>query len=271
MTTPEQPTAEYWDDVADSFGHHDPSATWRAYMQAAYRELMDKWFADAPPGATLKTDLFEEAITPHHLFGALGPNGVGMDVSLSVVRAAAQRLTHEGSRAASRVLVCDVRSLPLESRSFARILSGSSLDHFASKPDIALSLAELARCLTPGGVLIVTFDNPHNPLVRLRNGLPFKWLSAAKLVPYYVGATYSRADITREAAALGLQVTHMSAIVHVPRAPAIWIASLWERWGARRVSRSLLRAFRTLDGQESMPWRFRSGYYLAARIVKPAE
>ena len=239
-------------------------------MQAAYRDLMARWFADAPVGATLKTDLFEEAVTPYHLFGALGPQGVGIDVSPSVVRAAARRIGPDGATGASPpVLVGDARRLPFATGSFARVVSGSSLDHFESQSDIALALAELARCLTPGGVLVVTFDNPHNPLVRLRNALPFRWLSAAKLVPYFVGATYAKADIAREAAALGLQVTHLSAIVHVPRAPAIWMAALWERRGVRRVVPVLLRAFRTFDWMESTPWRFRSGYYLAARIVKP--
>ena len=169
------------------------------------------------------------------------------------------------------MLVADARSLPFATGAFARVISGSSLDHFDRKSDIALSLAELARCMTPGGVRVVTFDNPHKPLGRLRNSLPFRWLSAAKLVPYFVGATYSKADIRREAATLGLQVTHLSAIVHVPRAPAIWIASLRERFGERRVASVLLRAFRAMDRQESMPWKFRSGYYLAARIVKPVD
>jgi len=148
------------------------------------------------------------------------------------------------------------------------VLSGSSLDHFTRKDDIAVALAEMVRCLAPGGCLVATFDNPHNPIVWLRNALPFHLLSKIGLVPYFVGATYSRDDITREFAALGLRVTALSAIVHVPRAPAIWLGMARERWGARAASRGLLRLFRTWDALESTPLRFRTGYYLAVRAEK---
>jgi SAM-dependent methyltransferase len=147
-------------------------------------------------------------------------------------------------------------------------LSGSSLDHFENKDDITVALAELNRCLSPGGCLVVTFDNPHNPIVRLRNSLPFKFMRAINLVPYFVGATYNRADIANHFAALGLRVTHVSAIVHVPRAPAIWLASFGERISGRGVSRVLLRVFQAFDTLEVTPFRFWSGYYLAVRAEK---
>ena len=92
----------HWDDVGVKFAQHDPSLTWRAYMQAVYRDLIQRWLVSAAPGAaatsgvTLKTDLFEEAVTPHHLFDALGPLGIGIDVSTAVVRAASRRLAAQG-------------------------------------------------------------------------------------------------------------------------------------------------------------------------------
>jgi SAM-dependent methyltransferase len=259
--------AEYWDGVATAFGADAPSATWRAYMQASYRTLIDRWFAGVMEGPTLKTDLFEEAVTPYHLFDALGPEAVGVDLSPAVVRAAAQHVAPVGS---PRLLVGDLRALPLATASCARVLSGSSLDHFQDKADLATALRELVRCLRPGGCLIVTLDNPHNPVVRLRNWLPFPWLARVGLVPYFVGATYSRSELVSTLTDLGLRVTHVTAMSHVPRAPAIWCSDLLARWRGRAVVAPLLSLWlagdRWLDGWAG---EFRTGYYLAVRAEKP--
>lgn len=242
-------------------------------MQQCYSALATRWFAGTPDGPTLKTDLFEEAVTPLHLFNVLGPQAVGTDISLAVVRAAAARLQRERqpSRDPVPLAVSDLRALPYATGSFARILSGSSLDHFERHDDIAVALAELVRCLRPGGCLVVTFDNPHNPLVWLRNALPLSWLTRIGLVPYFVGATYTRADAQRTLTALGLQVTHVGSMGHVPRAPAIWASDLQAR-RSRHVSRGLLRAFgwfdRWLDGGAL---QLLSGYYLAVRAIKPRD
>ena len=165
-------------------------------------------------------DWFEEAVTPHHLFGDLGDAGVGLDISPAVAQAAAGRIAgsvaeRTTATTPARIHRCSspiLRALPFASASLARILSGSSLDHFKDKAEIAGALAELERALGPGGCLVVTFDNPHNPIVRLRNGLPFHWLRAIRLVPYFVGAMYDRTDIEREFTALGLRITSISAI-----------------------------------------------------------
>jgi len=266
-------SATYWDGVADRFEADNQSPTWRAYMQRCYLQLANRWFADVPAGRTLKTDLFEEAVTPFHLFGGLGDEVAGMDLSLSIVRAARTRLQGTSTAAASSAMatlaVCDARHLPWATHSMTRILSGSSLDHFEDARDIEIALAELVRCLEPGGCLVVTFDNPHNPLVRLRNALPFRVLAKIGLVPYFVGATYDRHTARRVLTALGLTVTHVDAMAHAPRAPAIWAG----RRHARRhqePSRGLLRLLSAFDRVFSQsPLRFLTGYYVAVRAVKP--
>lgn len=220
MNTP-QPDGAYWDAIANAVTAHDPSQTWRAYMQAAYRELLQRWMPVNESACTLKTDLFEEAVSPFHLFDDLGAHAFGMDVSREVVSNASRQLSRGAVARAPRMLVADLRSLPFANDSFDYVLSGSSLDHFQQKRDIAVALAELTRCLRPGGCMVVTFDNPHNPVVRLRNALPSGVLARLRLVPYFVGPTYSKVDVARELGALVLRVRHVSAIVHVPRAPAI--------------------------------------------------
>jgi SAM-dependent methyltransferase len=240
-------------------------------MQACYTALAARWFADIPEGPTLKTDLFEEAVTAQHLFGALGPHTVGMDLSAAVVRAASARLRRERPSldAPPPLAVCDARALPFGKDSFIRILSGSSLDHFERHDDIAVALAELVECLRPGGCLVVTFDNPHNPLVWLRNTLPFSWLTRIGLVPYFVGATYTRANAIRTLTALGLVVTHVGSMGHVPRAPAIWASDIYAR-RSDTVSARLLRWYQWWDRWlNGGPLQFWSGYYLAVRAIKP--
>ncbi|MGB5163156.1 MAG: hypothetical protein WBQ27_18745 [Thermoanaerobaculia bacterium] len=49
-----------------------------------------RWFAAAPPGRRLKTDLFEEAISIHHPMAEFPEGGMGMDVSISVVARASR-------------------------------------------------------------------------------------------------------------------------------------------------------------------------------------
>ena len=83
----------------------------------------------------------------------------------------------------------DVRCLPYADGAFDIVVSNSTLDYFTSGDQIVESLRELNRTLASGGQLLITMDNLANPAVWLRNALPFRWLNAMGLVPYYVGAT----------------------------------------------------------------------------------
>jgi SAM-dependent methyltransferase len=243
-----------------------PIDAWRGYMRRVYAELIRQWLPSAPAGLGLKTDLFEEAVTHHEVLSALGPGSVGVDVSPAVALAARQRL---GERDRShRFIVGDLRQAPLRSESVARVLAGSSLDHFADKADIAASLAELARVLVPGGVLLLTLDNPHNPAIWLRNHLPFALLKRLRLVPYYVGATYGQAEARAHLEALGFHVTDVSAVAHAPRAPAVWLAALIDRHRRGLTPTRLERLLWSCEALGRWPTRYVTGYYLAVRAVR---
>lgn len=257
----------YWDGVLSATLEARPIEAWRAYMRDVYARLMREWLTSSRSGPGLKTDLFEEAVTDHELMSELGSGSVGLDCSPAIAGRAHDRL-----RAHARALcvVGDVRHIPLRAGAVARILAGSSLDHFPDKQDIAVSLRELARVLGPGGTLVLTLDNPHNPVVWLRNHLPIAWLNRSGLVPYYVGATYGLAEGRRQLEAVGLVVTDVAAVAHAPRAPAIAIAALAGRLRSRRVAVWLLRALGMFETLGRWPTRYRTGYYLAFRAEKRA-
>lgn len=237
-------------------------------MRRVYGGLIRRWLKAAPGGLSLKTDLFEEAISLHYPLADLGSRTAGMDGSPAVVKSARTNLSQRG--AAPLVAVSDLRHIAVRNAAFSSILSGSSLDHFADKADIAVSLAELRRVLASGGRLLVTFDNPHNPVIWLRNRLPFRWLHALRLVPYYVGATYNQAEARAGLEALGFEVCGTTAVAHAPRAPAMWLAALAERLNWPPVSAALAAALDGFEVMERWPTRYLTGYYLVVYArVKP--
>lgn len=60
-------------------------------MRQVYKRLIQDWLLVGNPGRSLKTDLFEEAVSDHHLLSDLGPGSVGLDHSPAIVQAARQR------------------------------------------------------------------------------------------------------------------------------------------------------------------------------------
>jgi SAM-dependent methyltransferase len=235
-------------------------------MRRVYLRLVKLWFLHDNSGYVLKTDLFEEAISPHDLLPDLGPRSLGIDTSSVVVGAARERLRKRGVE--SGLVIADLRQLPLRPRSVEQILSGSSLDHFVSKTDIAKSLDELAEVMTNGGVLVITFDNLHNPVVWVRNHLPFFWLKRLGLVPYYIGATYKREEARHQLEAAGLTVTNTTAVVHSPRVLAIGLVALAECLGWTWLGSLVSRCLDRFEILESWPTRYLTGYYLAFRAEK---
>jgi SAM-dependent methyltransferase len=234
---------------------------WRLYMRQNYARLIQKWLGGK--AVRLKTDLFEEAISDEGPLEDLGLNSFGIDVSEGVVRAARRSMMQRGI--STNLITADLRYLPLRSQAITGILCGSSLDHFSDKRDIEICLAELRRILAPGGVLAITFDNPHNPVVWIRNSLPFTWLNRAGLVPYYVGATYTRAEAYASLSALGFKVTEVTAIAHAPRVIAMWLVRFAEWLKVPALQQAVFNLLRASEVLERLPTRFLTGYYLALR------
>jgi SAM-dependent methyltransferase len=257
---------KYWDQVLEDLLGAAELPSWRAYMKEVYCRLARRWFESAPPGLRLKTDLFEEAIGRQHPMAEFPEGSLGLDGSISVVAKARVHLAAAGEY---HLLVSDLRQSPIRPGSLSTILSGSSLDHFESERDLSAGLAEVAAGLAAGGILVLTLDNPQNPVIWARNRLPFHWLHRLGLVPYFVGRTWSRDQARSSLESLGMEVIEETAIVHAPRAPAIWLDTLTRRWRGERLGRALVRAYLACECLARLPTRYLTGYYVAIRARQP--
>jgi SAM-dependent methyltransferase len=222
----------------------------RAYGDEVNRLLLARWLPRSAD-RVLKTDLFEEAVGDGlaKLLGERFERVDAIDVSRAVVDEAARRHPE------INVMCCDVRETHFEDGAFDAVVSTSTLDHFDQVADIGEALRELRRVLAPGGVLIASLDNLANPLVAVRNALPYPWLHRIGLVPYYVGATCRPRELRRLLAETGFDVEATTAIMHVPRVLALAIG----------------RAMDTMLGFERLgrlPTRFITGQFVAARAVR---
>ena len=228
----------------------------------AHAQLIERWGGVPRQGLTLKTDLFEEATgVDAFLQGRSNADRVvGMDVSPTVVLCAKER------EPLARQLAADVRDLPFAASSFALVISPSTLDHFADGADLARSLGELARVLTPGGRLIITLDNPQNvldPLLRLANRLG--WL------PFYVGQTLTIRELCHALESIGLTVSDTTAILHNPRLAAVALKMLANRIGWRPLTGWVERALVAAQRLGDTRLRYWTGSFIAALAVRPEE
>ena len=166
---------EYWDHVAQSLeGKYYLNELLGEHKRRIHLKLVERWGQSRQHGKILKTDLFEEALGTDDLLFHLrdrASQAVGVDVSPRIVRKAKSRaqVSQGGS---NHFVVADVRTLPFANDSFDLIISNSTLDHFPAEADLKRGLSEISRALLPGGILIITMDNPSNPLVRLRHCFP---------------------------------------------------------------------------------------------------
>jgi SAM-dependent methyltransferase len=227
------------------------------------RELIRGWTGDLRVDTFLKTDLFEEANGGDQLLFDLFPapvRAVGMDVAQPTVSAAARRCWN----ASAVFLASDIRHLAVRSESVDLAISTSTLDHFDSAQDIRTALAEMARVVRPGGMLVVTLDNPHNPLYPL-----LRWASRLPGAPFALGRTMSREVLNRTLHELGLEVLKNEWLLHNPRIfSTLLFLGVRRLLGvhANRPIHGLLRLFAQLG---HLPSRRFTACFVAACARKP--
>lgn len=253
----------YWDRIADAWRASHRDQLWRSLSDAIHLRLLDEWAAWPVGGVVLKTDLFDEAAS-----GRLGRELacraallVGMDLSPHTAQAAARQAPQ------AALLVADVRSLPLADSVMDAIISNSTLDHLDSAAQIRATLLELARVLVDGGRLLVTLDNPQQPIIWLRQRLPWRLLHRLGLAPYRYGPTLPLAELMAACRCAGLTVVETGALVHCPRVLAIWIGRVLRRLGVRH-SAAYERIFLSWERLGHWPTRLATGRFVAVMAHK---
>jgi len=251
----------YWDGVAGEWSRRGDLGAWRMVSDAVNRDLIERWLPPAPDGHVLKTDLFDELVgrglvdTLLESFGDVS----GIDVSATLVDLVRERYPRLDAR------VADIRELPFDDSTFAAVVSNSTLDHFASRREIAASLTEINRVLRPGGALLVTLDNGMNPVIAARNAMPADWRDATGLVPYAVGATCRRPrDLRVLLEGAGFEVLQLGAVLHCPRVIGVLVGRAVDRRGSTRARQGYVRILVGFERLSRLPTRYVTGHFVAA-------
>lgn len=237
---------------------------WRAHSDAVNKALVARWCPVGQMDTLLKTDLFDEAVSDglSLLLNSLAKRVFYMDSALEVHEMA------KCSHSRLQTIGADVRDLPFANGTFDGIVSNSTLDHFESLDDLSGSLQELFRVLRPGGQMILTLDNLSNPIILLRNCLPFPLLKRLKIVPYYVGVTLRANRLEYLLKETGFEVLEVDAIMHCPRVLAVAIACWMERHASPKTQRVFLDFLMAFERLSCLPTRFFTGHFIAVKVIK---
>ena len=207
--------------------------------------------------SVLKTDLFEEAHGADELLFSLPLDArlkIGIDLSAATVAKAAVR----GRDSGCRFINADVRRLPLPDNCVDVVLSNSTLDHFDTEREIEESLQELARVLKPGGILLVTLDNPRNILFALlRAALPLAGLQ------YRLGKTLPLSRLLRMLDRAGLESQSTGWLIHNPRFLSTLLFLLLRRLLGNHADPAIRWLLRAFSGLENLPTRSLTGVFIA--------
>jgi SAM-dependent methyltransferase len=223
-----------------------------------------RWMPIAVPNRLLKTDLFEEAFGQDSLFPDLlsgATTKIGMDVAFPTVRNAFSQF----KCGHARFITADVRSLPFCSDSIDLVFSNSTLDHFESAAEFRQAVSELARVLRPGGRLIITLDNPWNPLYH-----PLRWASKLHLAPFELGYTTSESGLARALTDAGLQVLDAGLLIHNPRIVSTLLFLALRRLMGRRADGPISRLLRLFSRLGNIPTRKLTACFISTCAEKPA-
>jgi UDP-N-acetylmuramoyl-tripeptide--D-alanyl-D-alanine ligase len=260
-----RPDNSQWRQFGEQWLSTATQRTWRAHNDRIVGALVERWSDGPRRKRVLKTDLFEEAIGDglSALLQQRAEHVVGIDVSTPVLRKA--RILHHEIDA----VVGDVREFPFSDNCFDLVVSTSTLDHFATYAELRESLRAIARLLAPGGELILTLDNLANPIIALRNRISERLLRGLGLTAYHVGVTCGPRRLARYLKEAGLEVTKMTAVLHVPRLPAVRLADRADRGTLPVATERLRHWFEKFERLERLPTRYLTGYFVAALAVKP--
>jgi len=253
----------YWSGVVVEQAEATCCPMWRRYCDRLHERLIRRWVGSREFSCALKTDLFDESVGGGlvEVLSAVAAKVSGIDVSQAVVEMAQRK--HPGLRATCG----DVRKLAMAAASVDLIVSNSTLDHFRTAAEIRQALGELARVLEPGGLLIVTLDNPRNPIVALRNALPERWQKRSGLVPYFMGQTLAMPALLAALRECGLEPLAHEHLMHVPRVAALPLCGRLD--GSGKLAERVLAMMLRFERAAALPSAAFTGHFAAALARKP--
>jgi len=255
---------DYWGKVGRSQGSSNTNL-WRNYCDRINNDILARRLQkEYPDGKLLKPDLHEEAagIGLYHFLHKKTEFVAGMDIGFFPVRESTK--LNPGLKG----ICADVRNLPFQDETFDVIVSTSTLDHFQGEQEIYAGLKEIQRVLKPQGELLLTLDNPLNPLVWIRNKLPFRLLNRFGLVPYFVGKTLAPSKIKQYLAHSNMKVVQSDAVMHIPRVFAVLFSGWVERFMDEKAQHRFLRFLLSFECMASWPTRYRTGNFFAIKAFK---
>lgn len=261
---PIAPTPAYWDEIADEWRSTGGERAWRMVSDAVNARLLSRWLPPDPAGTVLKTDLFDEVVGTGLMpwlsrsFGHV----TGIDISPALIDMARARFPELEAELA------DVRTMPFADGAFGTVVSNSTLDHFPTTDDIALALSELHRVMRRDGTLLITLDNPVNPVVALRNALPERLRRVSGMVPFAVGATCGPRRLRALLEQAGFGVMKMGAVFHCPRVLVVMGGHLVDRHCSAATKERYVRFWAAFEGLSLLPTRFLTGHFVAALARK---
>jgi SAM-dependent methyltransferase len=236
-----------WDSLASK-----PRPSWYLDPEVAlqkkrtHQHLIRRWVGREPSGRVLKTDLFEDAFGLDAVLPDLFEPGtatlLGTDIAFDTVKAA---LANRAARQPVEGFVCDLRSLPVAPGSLDVVISLSTLDHFSTKAEFDSSLGQLCDALKPGGRMVLTLDNPLNPLYA-----PLRGISRLGLAPFRLGYAPRFGTLERSLPQFGMEILNADWLIHNPRLLSTAAVLMMRRIAGRRAGvpvRSLLAMFGLLD------------------------
>lgn len=257
-------SSDYWNTVSRTYQQTDQQKLLRCISDLINISLFTTWLPSEKAQSLLKTDLFDESLTDglYPLLSHHAERVVGIDITSDFVAAARQRHPQ------METVNTDVCNLPFPSETFDIIVSNSTLDHFETSKDIIAGLQELKRVLKKQGQLLITLDNYTNPLVFLRNALPFNLLNRLGIVPYYVGATFSARHLRRVLEEMDFTVVATTSCWHFPRIFLAAIALILTSFSSDKQKQRVLRAVLSFEHLSKLPTKYITGQFIAVKAIK---
>lgn len=261
---------DYWDSILSYGTDFTQPDLWRLPVYREFTRMAARWGETRRFEYLLKTDLFEEATSPPgmaSLFDEKVEYVVGMDRSIVCVAKARKEL-HRRHSATLLLVCCDVRYLPFKPDIFDLIVSNSSLDHFTAKKDIAKSLKEILRVTKTGAPLLLTLDNPLNPLIFVRNLLPYKLLKRLRLIPYFMGSLIAKSELVQLLESIGYKVCCSSYIGHFPRILSVAMEKLSVKAGDQPFRQNFIAVVDRFELLRKLPSRRLTGQFIMVGATK---